>query len=1605
MSPEIRNSKDQEPKATQVEQIHSQIISEFEDEFRVKPQVQLGLLTSVEELYIKEAKGYFYESDIRDIRNAEYDKHLQHNFDYLAATRDLEIDSDRTRLIQAEIVDKMVPVEADIKTRVVIMRKGEGPEVFAAPDGTIFVSQSILNLVDNLDELAAVLGHDISHLLLKTSIKIAQKEREEESTLGISWMHEVSCDQVAIALLEKADFNASAFSNVIEKVSESGRDGKGNKVQQSGTMRATQSFAGLGVVDRKTSSNEFTPLPDDFREPFKKTNLELFESIPDFHSLTPDHVEAFAGKLHPEDLEGIYQKLTTRKFDRNKKQSVMSEAMLTMEAEITNRIVELGYTKEQAQLFELFMKYYPYDRDTKEFYFLKTPADFVDFCEALPGFNNSDLFNRIYKDVFNKESLWFNRMNDERDDVFSSFGEKSYKFDAVEFFFKGIEREFYDIDLDQDGEGIPIDRKSLIEGLRKLSEIGNLVYNGSEETEIIIARYVYDYFLNLPKKESREINPDEIMEFLGEVKDTNVYIGGSHIVRYLEQSAPHGEELNETMLALIARVKEFYGIKPPKEREKIKFEFSDIDKIFEVLSGGKNDGDKAFALDKFVELFLHFAREQDLDVEQRKLFADYVLNKIYELNLGTNFPISEFLKDPSKYIINRLDSEKSGAANVNSAHKYKSAPENREIDEKYVKFHLATFFSSVFFREDGEEFYSYLNDISQRSGIDFSSLSKIELANLCRNIFFMQDAAGNLDSDFFGSDVGFKIYNGNFYFKLEDYTRLFEVPFMKALAESAFDFRADSFSEFIDKSREMSSLVLPYMNQDLHSTGEADIYGDSFAAVILGRELRYVADTLLMNDIPDSDLRYLAEFLQTHYPGQERDLLIKFINKKYLASPNVSLEEKVDYLAYNIENLGVEGLIQVAEQVDNVADFRNFKNKTRHEIEKYLNGSGKEMEIDAADFMTSYFLKHFGHLFDTAIDTDQNKIDVSTDLAGKWFQYYFGKHKRFYPPEYREDEKRFEINGGYYRDLFMSVRDHFGSQKDSINSKRAVLALKLLIDEGGGLTTPENRDQVAEYITKALSIDDAFLREVVNAAALESDAKLVSFPAAQILAPLIFRALDVGSIDPEKVADVDIPINIDDFTGEIYYSKKLKDIFPERDIAHITSSITRDIKIFGPNYAGHTQSAIFSLAQESDLLYEQFRAKLKEIFGDLEEAPISVEPGIELPLATEALIRAVEVSGAIGVRALQLTSQFEDLPPVLERRLAQSFDSNHGMEKLRFWINLDKLASENPEIEEFVKRISLGNYLGGGSLQTTYQARHVSEDGIESDVVLKLKNPNVEHFVDEVYESSRKTLERVISDSIDPRSVKYAKTGLMLLDLSRAWCKADIRTTNYEELDDRFRSTIESFSANDYQVYAPERVLTHPKLKVEALGEGPTANKYLQDEAVASDDKREVVARLARFFLHQLEDPAFVNENGEDVYLLGSDPHVGNFLVGENGEIGVIDRDYYLEFSKPDIDLFNKLIYGSSSADFAQAFVDRLLDINKVRGISKQVQKTKILGKLGIQKAKGESDNMQLLRTILSEFISADMEVPVEIRVMVRNIEAFKKLCKKYSLDLSGLRN
>ena len=467
-------------------------------------------------------------------------------------------------------------------------------------------------------------------------------------------------------------------------------------------------------------------------------------------------------------------------------------------------------------------------------------------------------------------------------------------------------------------------------------------------------------------------------------------------------------------------------------------------------------------------------------------------------------------------------------------------------------------------------------------------------------------------------------------------------------------------------------------------------------------------------------------------------------------------------------------------------------------------------------------------------------------------------------------------------------------------------------------------------------------------------------------------------------------------------------------LGNVVKSSTRGITYFGANYSHSAGSPVFNIAQESDNQFYKVTSLIQGIIGKEEiessERKSTVNPAIE------SVLRGVEAGGTLGVRALQLAVQLHRFEPAVERRLSESFDSNPGLNKLLFWENLLRLTQRTEGsidgLTEFLQGVEVGDYLGGGSLYTTYAATKEYPDGRKERIVLKMLNPNTKSNLGESYDLAYGTLTSVEQDSTSPLRKQQARLGLTLIDLSRQWCLRDIGDTEFEKNDDRFQDPVTRFNKQQGRevIILPGRRFTSYELKSEVEAEGVTVNRLLNDSTTTKEEKREVVSLMGKFFAHQLREPAYVDSAGQKHYLIHSDPHVGNYIVtydGGNIQLTAIDRSMYLDLTEDQVKLIDQLIRGDNRG-FLSSFIDYAIKSSKTHN---QAEKDRIRNKCmfitikeyGKQLISRKIDNFAILRTLQSEFESEGLDIGFEVRLMIRNTAALRELSHRNGVDIKKL--
>ncbi len=865
------------------------------------------------------------------------------------------------------------------------------------------------------------------------------------------------------------------------------------------------------------------------------------------------------------------------------------------------------------------------------------------------------------------------------------------------------------------------------------------------------------------------------------------------------------------------------------------------------------------------------------------------------------------------------------------------------------------------------------------------------MINLCHPLLILDNQKHSKWVNFFGSSR--QIYYSGSIATVEEWESFFKLPFLKTLIESDHKLGFGTIGELNAWTKDTLERSL------IDQRGKFDLFGDSVYSVIFGRPIRESLEESVRKGIPESQYDELYAFIDTYYPESIlRTQILRNLNRHYLESAEVSVAEKTDYLLRYFEQIGPEGILIVGKQIMDLETYREFAGRLGGKLEEYKKGTRSMDVVAGADFLTSFLSGHMA--LDTARDDPKSKTEMSTHVAETWFKTHFDRWMDSIL-SYDNSTGKFVVRERGNK-LFRSINDIFSGLVDYTPAQRFLVAQKALVDTYGALASPENRKKLGETLVRSLGLKPGFIEATVRAACRVGDTDLLSFPGSRVLGPLLFRSLDARNIDLKNVGKTRI------YQETEYVS--MSRIVSEQNMRRISQSSTRDIVFFGGQFRNHPDSAIARLAQNSDMQYSLIGDTLGRLLRE-KRANHEEEEVLKISPALDAVIGGVEAGGPLGYRSLQLTRQMRRFDEATDRRLARANDRNPGLDKVFFWDNLDKLSKEDPEVAEFLTRIiEVGDYLGGGSLYTTYSALYRDESGETRKIVLKMLNPNPKAFIKRSRKLAHDVLEEVSSQKGAGDNKKYAQIGASVVDLSQEWCLKDINDKTFEEDDDAFESVIGSFNEMEGRVvfYKPERIFNSFHLKAETQAEGVTLNRLLLDKTVPEEKKREVVADLGRFFLHQLRGQPMMDETGREYREVHSDPHVGNYIVGEVGveQIGVIDRHMYLKVENEDIALAEKIIKGGNVNDFLYSFVGRVLDLNKVRSRIDRVRITaRVLAPVAkeyiTQQARGREDRITLLNTLTAALSESKMEIPLELRLLIKNVGSIQELMARYRLSLA----
>lgn len=1526
-------------------------------------------------------------------------ENITQEFDYLSTTHNLETGSARVQQLQ-ELAERMLAGEKikfankklaggnhPITPRVVIMNKGQDPNAFVFPEGSIFISQSLLNACDSLDEVAAVLAHEVRHLTLDT-----YGCKSDPAGVGVDWLHEVGADVTALKLLEKVGMSTAGMG-ILKKIAA----GKRGTAHQTGESRATYVKGAHYVEDFATSGQPLTPLPVELRQEARKTNVALAQEIiaaqdaPALRELLP--------KLHKHDLKTAFDALhdvreqqLERGFPLQREFQDLFKAQLTLK-EFSTAGSNLG----------LSLLYYEY-LGAETLSLIENEAELTEVIDILPSISRPNhhlppsyntLSPRIEQMLFGKELHYIVNPTT----AFTAFLHRT-----------AFNPEHYP----QKTDGTPVTKPQLVAALSRLQEQRDAQGVKTDDAYLINdgpIDYLAREYAGCHKKStytSQQIQV-EAKAYLQACQQAGVRVYKNDIYRD-DQPFFDGERkliIPRMVFSALQRAFNEVGEEQPAEEPLRKAEL--VEKLHVVVENLANKkfvnlnqllADLAEATGEF-RIFEKGGKALDKMPEQdRAEVTAALLRQIDAAHFAVQESVEESLLGD-------------GRVDLFGTKAFESEPTPESSNQRnVVRYALKQQLLLLLSRSDAEaHFYPFFHEAMAPDNLDTGALNEIQLQNLLWSLLASWD--------------------------IKDHDAFMALPAVADLAQREPSQAIDSLSDIAEYIKKK---FVRFKRYTLEKNSEAvtfDMFVTDIGGLIVGRQLRDKLQEQIAAGVEETDFDNLFTVLDACFSdGPEKENFLREINRRYLQNSEITLDKKTAYLQQHYDRIGVAGMATVAEQITTLPDYRRFSAAMAGRIEEYLSGSRLIASAATGDFLTSLINTEHTKLMQTTDDSPANRAKTSNSMATHWLEYYrpaFDEKQGYTErAKYEPAEKKVYLTSTS-RQTFRTVADSFTSLHGLGLPERFALMHKALTDRNGALTTNKQRQAFGEQAVKAMQFDAPFINALMRSLAKKGEVETIALPLVQVMAPLLFRSLDITTVkagvankdgkekilpDLYKYASKQVGDNVfGEVVGQMsnYYHIEL----PNKEIDAVLRSSTRAVTVSGMEYMSQPQSQLAGLARESGEQYNATADKLQEILfpnqaGGTEQVGKLNETNEQVgAMPYEGIIRAAELN-PLTTRGMQVAQQLFQFEPAVEQRLSQSLDSNMTVNKLIFWYNLEKLSTNGDAgTRDFVNSLeSIGDRAGAGSLFTTYFATRKNEAGEHEYIVVKVLNPNAESFVSDSY----RTLDLTLGDIKQIggwRNRDTANKAQELLDLANTWCIRDINHTNFVAQDNRFRGSIAAFNARHGadMVSAPAVVKESVRLKSEQRVVGKTLNKVLHDEQVAPQKKQELLTTFGKFFRHQLEQPAFIDEQGEEVFLLHSDPHAGNYIVEqtEGGErLSVIDRSMYLQLQRADVEVFKKLLDDDTATGFVTDFIDRLLERNKLAPIAQQstrrslqfhVAKEYALQKINPFKT---YDDFSVLRSLLVKMTEQHIDVPLEFRLMLRNVQATKKLLQKYEVPLSA---
>jgi hypothetical protein len=1600
---------------------------------------------------------------LKEIMSAE--KFVSEELSYLTATQDLETGTPYTDLLEQYIWRMLEGEKYQGNIRVCILRRGEGIQAFVLPDGTICISQSLINKAGSLSAVLAILAHELGHLINGSSFV-------EEHRRSTEWLHEnLGSDPETPRLLDKVGVNTMAAQKVFEMLAEKTENARNDLGHHSALMRSTADLAQHTFINRKHSNADFIPLDE---APYKNPETGQTEIL-NFQReiLGPTNKEMvrlwIEGKvkgslaeilhaLHSRDLSDV---ITNMRYEDGKS-PVHTRFQQELAKFLRERLTNSGVSAVDQDCLLLSMWW----RSTWiDFAFVDRSHE--DFLAAIR--NNAqistDRWNEMNEFLFGEYGIqngWRNKhtslygrqaenLSEIRDQIVSRLEKGEIL--AEDLFLKIIAAAM------EDAKGGGNERKRSIED-----------YFFPQ----IIAAYIFVTFYRKGKFDVLAMEPMLTkLHALGykpepDLGDWLFYkVRDSNTTKDEDKNAQKARNLVDTEAAPV--FEKVFGVSILRETVKNQERgFMTVDELRAKLEKltDEHDGHTFYA--RFMNIYNSVQADINLyrnHYAEKMNGAEFFIPLFEELRRAVEaFDLSDLNFD-----------RKVENASRNIRPMYVSDTTNGKVNPQALRMRLLAHCFQLevnygeFKRIPRPE--TYIADQSQEFDLRFGSMYE-EFS----------------DEDVFWNTGNFLKWFGSY---STDAIQVGEVlahssiiaEFEKRIQQK---YPLDSFQNIQLAWKETSRFFNKISKYVVSGDDFLPIFSSKIESVLMNRLFAEKTIQLFEKTHNAEDFPLIIDFLEKTVSGATNNFdvspvlrsKVKKLRVAYLVSaesrPDL-LRSRMDYFVDQYQHFSYQDLQLLMKQVRSYEDAAYFLELLGQERIATLNGekSGEKMDIIAmGDGLASIFKDK--KLILKTVDTSlEAKAEHTTLFAEKWLTDFFEQAEKAQGSgvSFNKETQRIEIDRMKEKEQFATVRDVVDRLNDLSEGHKKLLALRLLLDADGLLSSEENRVWTADLVLKAFNISHDFVRNIVKGLIIKGRPTLVGLALAELLGPLLFKSLDLASIDYEQIGDRYFYESRYERVKRLAFRGKRKNNIGI-DFRHLPELFelskreivdTRQLLEHSDNTPRVRDMYTLTLQQMTDM-YDAIDQMADTYQPEQEKKEKSEKQDDALPPQAEALIKALESLGGIFVRGLQIGRLVYPFKPALARRLSNAFDRMQATDEFKLWLNLHESVKESRRLypdgstvdhlpfhrffEDMVE--SVEDFKGGGSLASTYRAKLRPEAAVLygfDEVALKMLTANVDAFVDLGSETATAGLDYA-EEHGDFQSKLYAQLAKVVLRVSKVWCKEDIRDTA-EDRAQILRDAIHRFgNENGDRIITATPVYATPDnhIRVEQFLSGDTLNKYLQDPEVdaylqthevpfdrydfeewlsTQDFPSPLIPEALRSMhrTHQLMDK-FVQQPvavGEDEYILPQDPHPGNFLVGAGAEtLGAIDLPANFTFTGRQLEVFS-ILQDGDYVRFLNEFIDLTVEYNqglidavdvsedeKPKAITAARLKLLISKEFGKEflrhtftGAKGEANYVQ---RVLGVFVKEEQKIPWQWFVQIRNIMFMNKERGRESIKVKPMQ-